>query len=317
MGKEEWYMLLVEMKAILKWNPANRIRYENLGYTFTQWKDEFLVEIGHLTSTTRASVYYECDYCGEKFKTDFKKYNHNLKRSITKKDACENCINEKIKESSLDKYGVDSPNKSEIVKDKKKDILNEKYGVDNVSQIFEVKEKVKNTVRDKYGVNNVFQSDEVISKMKITKYNNKSVTTSKPQIYINSLLEGKLNYPVGKCSIDIALLKDKIAIEYDGGGHELHVKFNDMTKEEFDRKEFKREYFLINRGWKILRIVSKKDFIPSDDEILSHVKLAIDYLKNGRSWVRIDIDNNKIYGSKINKEISFSYLRKIKGADVS
>jgi very-short-patch-repair endonuclease len=311
MGKWECKMAIIGNTGVLKWNSANRKRYLDLGYDFTGWGNEFLVKIEHLTPTTRALITFKCDYCDRKVETDYKKYNLNLKRSITKKDTCENCIQEKIKESSIEKYGVDSPNKSKIVKEKKKEVSIAKYGVENISQMQKVKDKVKNTVLHKYGVSNVFQSDEVISKMKITKYNNRTVTTSKQQIYINNLLKGELNFPVGKCSIDIALLKENLAIEYDGGGHELHIKFNDMSKEEFNKKEFNREYFLINKGWKIIRIISRKDYLPTDKEILELVKQAKYYLKSGHSWVRIDIDNKRIYGSSLNENIEFKTLRKI------
>jgi very-short-patch-repair endonuclease len=303
---------LIGETGILKWNSANRKRYEKLGYVFTIWKDEFSVKIEHLTPTTRAIVTYQCDYCGKIVKTDFKKYNSNLKRSITKKDSCDECIHMKVKESSLSKYGVESPNQSKIVKDKKKEILFQKYGVENVSQVSEVKDKVKKTVLSKYGVSNVFQSDEVISKMKITRYDNKSITTSKQQLYINKLLKGDLNFPVGRCSIDIALIDEKIAIEYDGGGHELHIKFNDLTQEEFNQKERNREFFLINRGWKIVRFISKRDYLPTDMEIVSLINRAKNYLLSGHTWVRIDIDNRLIYGKSINEDLKFSKLTRLK-----
>lgn len=308
--------MLVSKEAVLKWNSANRKRYVELGYKFTSWGDEFLVAIKHLTPTTRANLQYICDYCGKTCDTEFKKYNHNLKRSVTKKDSCMDCVHTKIKESSVAKYGVNSPNKADTVKKRKMEICLERYGVENVSCLQDVKNKVQQTVSQRYGVNNVFQSDHVIEKMKVTKYENKSITTSKQQLYLNDLLKGDLNFPVGKCSIDIALIKEKIAIEYDGGGHDLHIKFNDMTREEFNKKELKREYFLISNGWKILRIVSKNDYLPSDKDLMKYVSLAKEYLDGNRHWVRIDIDEKRIYGSKINENIHFENLRKIKDKDL-
>lgn len=156
-------MLLKERKAILKWNPSNRKRYEELGYKFTYWKDEFKVDISHLTDTSRAIVFAQCDYCKDIKEITYKAYNHNLKRSVTKADCCEKieCVQKKMRDSSLKLYGTESANQSNIVKKNKIKSLQNKYGKNytNPSQIPEVRLKISKTNLAKYGHINVLASE--------------------------------------------------------------------------------------------------------------------------------------------------------------
>lgn len=167
-------MLLLERKAKLKWNPANKKRYVDLGYIFTGWGEEFLVEIEHLTPTTRALVFIECDFCESIKEIDYKSYFSTLKRSETKKVTCGNidCVQMKTIESNLSIYGFKSHNSSPEVQLKKIETVKENYGEEytSPSQVQEVKEKIKKTNIKKYGVENVFQSEDI--KRKIVETNN-------------------------------------------------------------------------------------------------------------------------------------------------
>jgi hypothetical protein len=91
---------------------------------------------------------------------------------------------ESYKKTSVYKYGVDNPSKSEIVKSKlvesKKNIdyesMNnkarisslERWGVDNPSKSEEIKEKKKKTTQMNWGVDNPFQSEEIKEKIRDT-----------------------------------------------------------------------------------------------------------------------------------------------------
>lgn len=72
---------------------------------------------------------------------------------------------------------------------------------------------------------------------------------SKPQIKLNDLLCGTLNYPEGRYRIDVAIMRNgqKIAVEYD-------AKYWHQGREEEDAK---RDKFLVFRGWKIIHIKTK------------------------------------------------------------
>ena len=71
---------------------------------------------------------------------------------------------------------------------------------------------------------------------------------SKPQIKLNNLLCGSLNYPESKYRIDVAIMRrgQKIAVEYD-------AQYWHSGREEQD---IKKDKYLISKGWKILHIKS-------------------------------------------------------------
>lgn len=71
--------------------------------------------------------------------------------------------NESRKQTSLERYGVDSPMKAEVFKQKLKDSFIENYGVDNPSKLEEVKKKQKDTFLEHYDVDNPMK-DEAIRK---------------------------------------------------------------------------------------------------------------------------------------------------------
>ena len=132
------------------------------------------------------------------------------------------------------------------------------------------------------------------------------------QIYLCNLLKGKLNYPVSRCSVDIGFPNENIYIEYDGGGHDLSVKFNILTEKDFDIKELKRYFLLKSKGWKKIRIISIEDYLPQDEVILQMVQFAKEYLNEGHSWITFDINNNIIECSQFKIKCNFGKLRKIK-----
>lgn len=155
----------------------------------------------------------QCDYCGEIYTVSKHLYTAALKMCYTKKWSCPNCKKEKImetcldiygchfthldsykkavKRSSLEKYGVEYPMRSDDVKQKQRATLLSRYGVEYAGQIPEGKEKAiqtnlvrygvthsskleetqekkRATVRERYGVDHVAQLDSVKDKIKAT-----------------------------------------------------------------------------------------------------------------------------------------------------
>ncbi len=70
---------------------------------------------------------------------------------------------DKKKNTCIQKYGVDNPMKSEMIKDKFDKLITEKYGVSNISKLLDTKDKKKNTMLLNYGVEYNSQRDEVKS----------------------------------------------------------------------------------------------------------------------------------------------------------
>lgn len=94
---------------------------------------------------------------------------------------------EKIKNTSMERYGVEHPTKSEKYRTTIKENINrlgyhpggfntiehkkaiqEKYGVDNIGQSTDIKDKMKSTFQQRYGVNNAQQILKVKEKKKKT-----------------------------------------------------------------------------------------------------------------------------------------------------
>lgn len=246
----------------------------------------------------------------------------------------------KSAKTSMERYGVDNPSKNKDVIQKIKDVQFDKYEM-FYSQTDECKERLKQTSLDKYGVENPFQSQEVkdrivefnletygdhpmriesiredrIRKMVQTKHRNGTAQSSRQQDYIAQIIGGDINFPVDNIMLDIKL-DDNTFVEYDGSGHNLSVQFGDITKEDFEIKEMRRKYFLINKGWREIRIISNKDFIPSDEVLKQMIDGAIVYLNSGHSWIKYNINEELLICSQYEKSYNFGVLRRIKKEDI-
>lgn len=242
---------------------------------------------------------------------------------------------DRSKETSFKKYGVDHHTKADSVKEKHKQTMLKKYGVTNYSQTKEYQEKMISKCMSRYGVkyftqveelkrkardtnfNNLgveypMQSMKVRKKSKNSLYKNKSGVCSKQQHYINQIIGGEINYPIENYSLDVAFTEKKIYVEYDGGGHDLSVRIGSMTEKEFKTKEIKRFLYLKSRGWKLIKIVSKKDYLPSESKINQLIELSFSFFKNSkRTWITFDIDQQKIMFKDNTFHYEFGELRKL------
>jgi hypothetical protein len=84
------------------------------------------------------------------------------------KECTKNKRNEKVKETCIERYGIDNPLKSQEVRNKSKQTCIERYGVEHPSQSQEVKDKSKQTSIERYGVEYPQQSQEAKNKSKQT-----------------------------------------------------------------------------------------------------------------------------------------------------
>ena len=239
-------------------------------------------------------------------------------------------VKKKFKKTCIEKYGVSNPNQNkEIIKKREKTCLNkygnkiallneeiknksrktikEKYGVEFISQSEECKKKVKETTQKKYGVDSVLQLESVREKIN-PKY-------SYAQLYICKLYNGELNYPFKKYNFDI-LVNKNIDIEIDFGGHELSVKRGEITQDEFDKKQMIRDIISRRNGYKVVRLISRKDKMPCDDillKILEDIKKYFNLYPN-HSWITFDIDKSLLFCAECKNGIDYYYgvLKKYK-----
>lgn len=214
----------------------------------------------------------------------------NLRKYGTEMPSKSTEIRQKIKETNLKRYGKTSWLATSESKKMREKIFLEKYGVKNPFEAKELQEKIKNTNIRKYGVKNPMQNIEINNRARKTLYENGKTPTSKQQKHLAKLFMGKLNYPVEKYSIDI-YLEPNIAIEYDGGGHDLQVTLGSLSLKNFKNKEVGRYYCLKRNGYKCIRFINKKDKNFSDYCYLKLLEIALNMLeKEDVNWVEIDLN---------------------------
>lgn len=301
--------MLLSEKVVQTWNSRNKDYYTSKGYSFSKIGNTFIVNVEDLSNGSHVEVEVLCDYC---FKNviikPFKSHINQGKKGIIKKDCCFDCKGIKTKESNLLVYGKDNVFQVEEYKEKHKNTIKVRYGIENVSQLEDhiekskitmlmkygeehysktddFKTKFKNTCLERYGVSSPLKNKEIKAKAMRTLYENGTCATSSQQLEIFKLLKEKgysveLNYPVSNVSLDVAFFIGnlKIDIEYDG------IFWHQDTQ-----KDRKRDEFLKNEGWKILRIRSRRK-IPEFIDL----KNAIDKLINSdKKFIQIILDDVK------------------------
>ncbi|MEJ3719113.1 hypothetical protein WGM54_13920 [Paenibacillus polymyxa] len=156
-----------------------------------------------------------------------------------------------------------------------------------------------------------------VKRIQSTKYSYDTQICSLQQKYIHNTIGGILNYPVNSASLDIAFVEDKIYVEYDGSGHDLSVKLNSISNEEFIKKERNRRYALYRRDWKEIKIISTKDRLPSAEKIKSMIQLSRKILCEKSSWITFDIENGTVAYKDNIANFDFGRLKRLKNSDIS
>lgn len=298
---------------ILKMEESNLLLYNNKNYM----KTEEGINKQQKALKERYGVNYLSQIEGWKDKvvnTSNKKYG---KDHYSKTDE----FKKRTKETSIKKFGYENASQNNDIKEKVKNTCLEKYGEESYSKTDEFKNRVEETNIKRYGVKCQFlipanqeklikrnielygekypllnEEEKIKRKIKanITLSANNTISTSKEQLYLCELLDGKLNYPIDRIFADI-LINDNIVIEYNGSGHDLPVKCNRMSKEEFERKELKRDLFLKSKKYKLIKIISlHTNKVPQDNILILLIDMALEKFKEGRSWFNINIDNSTI-----------------------
>ena len=223
---------------------------------------------------------------------------------------------EKRKATMIKNYGVENPQQSKEIQEKTKNTNIIKYGYDNPSQNPEVKEKIRETNIKRYGVPDPMQSPVIQAKAIATMAANNNIRTSTQQKYLCDLYEGELNFPIKQYSVDVLLENENIVLEYDGGGHFLSVELGTKTQEEYEQREIVRDKLIKKEGYKIFRIISNTDKLPSDEVLLQMLELTKQYFADypEHSWREWYLDEG-IYRDAEHKDgepFDFGTLRKIK-----
>lgn len=154
--------MIINKTVDIKINAAN-YRHYKLYYDNIKCGNIITVNIDQLTNGSNVKILAKCDSCGTEKMLSYNSYLKNMNNGNTY-TCCRKCAQHKIEISCLNKYGVNNPFKSEIIKNKIKKTNNIKYGVEYSSQNEEIKEKVKKTNNIKYGVDYPQQNKNILEK---------------------------------------------------------------------------------------------------------------------------------------------------------
>lgn len=262
---------------------------------------------------------YVCKECSQK-----KRQETNLKKYGVKSPVQLEQVRNKMQKTNLERYGVKSYSQTQECIEKMKKTMELRYGVKHALQSKDFQNAYKSTCIENYGENycklfaekafnsyyqntgylNPMQSPDVRNKIVQTCYKNGSISTSKQQCYIFNLYNKNggacLNYPISYYASDICFPEEKLCIEYDGGGHDLRVTLGCLTQEEFDQKEIIRNNTIKREGYKIIRLKSSKDLLPSDQILLQMLSQAKQYFSDypQHSWITYDIDKSLLFNAE-------------------
>lgn len=281
-------MILTKEVEVKLW--SNHVKYYlDLGYK-GKHGDVITVKVEDLPRRVKTKVKVQCDYCGTIKQIAYADYLNAIEKHG--RYTCNKCMYN-TKQSTFSKYGVD-----------------------NYSSTLECRKKVRNTCLEYYGVDNCAKSIKVREKINETLCKNGTQKTSKQQLYLCSIYGGELNYPISHYATDICFPKEKLIIEYDGGGHDLSVRLGKITQEEFNQKEIIRNSVLKKEGYKQMRIISSKDLLPQDSILLQMLSDARNYFSNypNHSWIEFNIDTSTIRSAEYKDGVYYDYgnLRTIK-----
>lgn len=145
-----------------------------------------------------------------------------------------------------------------------------------------------------------------------TKEKNGKVPSSRPQIYLSKLLDARHNVYIRNIGyLDMVIEDRKVVIEYDGSGHFAGIHYGRYTYEEKIEQDKERDEQVKNLGYRIIRIDSKSDYLPSDTEILSEIKVIVEHFDiTGEDFHYWEIPKNK-------KRSRYNQLRKITEEDIA
>lgn len=245
--------MIISKTTLLKWNHANKKRYTDLGYHFTQYGDEFKVDVNDLSRSCTAMITVRCDFCGKEYKKTYKEWRsrHNKNDTI---DACASyeCRSLKTQQTNMERYGCNCVFKNEDIKRKIRESMMDIYGVEYTIQHPASKQKYHNTMRERYGVDWYSQTDEFGNKYWQTRLANGHYPTSKVEQQMCRALislygnNAHPSYIYDKICMDCMLDINgcKIDIEYDG----------QYWHEDRKDRDANRDAFVYKEGFKLVRI---------------------------------------------------------------
>lgn len=257
-------IVIIETSVKMVINQYNIDYYKSKGYEVVLGQ-RIMIDIKDLPPTSGVKIHTKCEFCGCIFEKAYRRYVETVG-----KICCKACRKKKVLENTFSKYGVTSTLKLPEIRQKAIDSNMRKYGVEFPLLSEDIRKMASDTMTLRYGHPYTLQNEKLREKCNKTMFDNGNgqVYTSKQQKYLCELYDGILNFPIGKYSADIFIESISMCIEYNGSGHALSVKMGKETIEHFEMKENERDAFIINSGYKILKLVSTTDILPNESKLL-------------------------------------------------
>lgn len=254
-------MAILQDTVKIKITKYNIDHYLSKGYSATNG-ESIIVKVEDLSQGSGVKILVECDYCHKSFMKSYRDYLRTIGRV-----CCQDCRKYKFEETNLKRYGVKCSLNNPAIHEKAKNTFMKKYGVEYPLLSQDIRDKCRETCQIRYNSNSYPLNPEDISK--IVKRQTKSCgVVSREQECLHEIIGGELNVRIGKYVVDLLFSEQKIACEYNGGGHTLGVIHGNLTMDELIMKDRQKYLFLMKNGFKCFVIENPKYGLPSDDILL-------------------------------------------------
>lgn len=160
-----------------------------------------IILVSSIYKNNREKIEVKCKACNTIWKSSF----WNLKSG----SGCPRCAIEKRKQTWLQKYGVDNPQKSQTVRNKTTETFKKRHGVEFPYQSKEFLEKSQNTCLERYGVSSPSRNLEIARK---------TARSSNRRTEIIHWKTNEIQYMIGWDPL-VAVYFNKDKINYE---HEMH-----------------------------------------------------------------------------------------------
>jgi len=150
--------MIIDEIIQIKTNKKNEKHLRSKGYNFII-SDVIEIKTMDLNYGSHKKILVKCDICGLEKSISFQKYIKNINNGNFYA-CCSKCAQEKVKNTSKEKFGTDYYVQTDEYKKRYKRTSIKKYGVEHHTQNDNVKNKVKLTCKNKYGKDSYLQSDE-------------------------------------------------------------------------------------------------------------------------------------------------------------
>lgn len=188
---------------------------------------------------------------------------------------------QKVKATNWKRRGVDFPQQSPEVRAKTRAVCQAKFGgstpmasPESVARLkaalakrtdaqrAETRRRREETNLERYGARYPFLLPEARA-ARHAALGGSATPSSRQQRWLCTVLGGVLNHSVGGFFVDIAFVDERVYVEYDGSGHDLWARRNEWTPAQFATHQRGREAALAKHGWRLIRVVSEHDLLPS------------------------------------------------------